>query len=210
MAIEYPGYSVYYQEKSAETIEQDALTVFDFFTNVLGVNEKDIVVIGRSIGSGPAVYLTANRTPGAMILISPFKSIRETATSIMGVLKYMVAERFKNIDLMPNVTCPVLLIHGQKDNLIPFSHSIELSQKTSGPYELLLPEDMDHNEFDIYTDFLEPITGFLKRNSLLNDLGKNYVELSEKYFDIPDYITDPDNLNKKDITSKVLRKLLKI
>lgn len=175
------------------------------------VNSKDIVVCGRSIGSGPAVYLSANRKPGALILISPFKSIRETANSILGVFKYVVADRFNNLNIINNVTCPLLLIHGQKDNLIPFSHSIQLSEKTGGPYELLLPEEMDHNEFNVYEDFLEPITNFLKRHSLLyfNTESKK-IELKQEYFDIPEYMMDPDNIKKKDVMSKMLRKLLKI
>ncbi len=115
-------------------IEEDALTVFDFFVKELGINEKDIIICGRSIGSGPSVYLAANRNPGGLILISPFKSIRETANSILGFLKFIVADRFKNIEIIEQVTCPLLIIHGQKDNLIPFSHSVELTQNTSGPY----------------------------------------------------------------------------
>jgi fermentation-respiration switch protein FrsA (DUF1100 family) len=178
--------------------------------NKIGISSKDIVICGRSIGSGPAVYLSAYRNPGAMILISPFKSIRDTATSILGMLKFIVADRFRNIDLIPEVTCPLLLIHGQKDDLIPFTHSIELSQKTGGPYELILPEEMDHNEFNMYEDFLEPITDFLKRNSLLNLDSTKKIEFSPEFFEIPEYITDPDYMKKKDMMSTVLRKLLKI
>ncbi len=174
------------------------------------MNEKDIVLCGRSIGSGPSVYLAANRNPGALILISPFKSIRETANSILGFLKYIVAERFRNIEVIEKVTCPLLIIHGQKDNLIPFTHSIELTQKTSGPYELILPEEMDHNEFNLYEDFLEPITNFLKRHNLLNLLSSKQIEIKPEFFEVPDYITDPENLNKKDMMSKVIRRMLKI
>ena len=58
------------------------------------MNPFDIVICGRSIGSGPAVFLCANRNPGAMVLISPFKSIRETVGCICGdLLKYLVADR---------------------------------------------------------------------------------------------------------------------
>ena len=186
------------------------MIVFDFFVKELGVNEKDIIVCGRSIGSGPAVYLSANRNPGALILISPFKSIRETANTILGIFKVIVADRFKNIEIIPGVTCPLLLIHGQRDNLIPFTHSIELSQKTGGPYELILPEEMDHNEFHAYDDFLDPINSFLKRHNLLNISNNNKILVKQEYLEIPEYLTDPENLKKKDIMSKMIRKFLKI
>ena len=179
--------------------------------NVIGINEKDIVICGRSIGSGPAVHLAANRNPGALILISPFKSIQETAGTILGIFSFIVKDRFNNISKMKNVTCPLLLIHGQQDNLIPFTHSVELAKKTGGPYDILIPEEMDHNEFDLYEDYLEPITMFMKRNYLtvLDDSEK--IRISDDLYEIPDYLLDPDSqIKKKDYLSKFLRKVLKI
>jgi hypothetical protein len=146
-----------------------------------------------------------------LILISPFKSIRETASSILGPFKFIIAERFKNIDIIHKVTCPLLLIHGQRDNLIPFTHSIELSQKTSGPYELILPEEMDHNEFNLYEDFLDPIQSFLKRHNLMNSTSSGKIEISKELFETPDYLLDPNfTSGNKDFFSNILRKFLKI
>lgn len=110
------------------------------------------------------------------------------------------------------VTCPLLLIHGQQDNLIPFTHSIELSKNTGGPYELIIPEEMDHNEFDLYEDYLDPISKFLKRHSLFTHSYKNKILFDSKLYEIPDYLIDPNNENirKKDHLSRFMRKLLKI
>ncbi len=47
-----------------------------------------------------------------------------------------------------------MLIHGQKDSLISFEKSIQLTERTGGPYELILPENMNHNDVHIYDDFL--------------------------------------------------------
>ncbi len=85
-----------------------------------------------------------------------------------------------------------------------------MTQKTSGPYELILPEEMDHNEFNLYEDFLEPITNFLKRHNLLNLISTKQIDIKPEFFEVPDYITDPENLNKKDMMSRVIRKMLKI
>ncbi len=93
IAIEYPGYSIYFGDKSSQTIERDSLIVFDYFVHILGVSPSDIVVCGRSIGSGPATYLSAKRSPGATVLISPFTSIKQTARSLVGLFNVLVAER---------------------------------------------------------------------------------------------------------------------
>ena len=166
--MEYPGYSIYYSEKSAETIEEDSLILFDFLTNECKINNKDIIVCGRSIGTGPATYLASKRKPGALILISPIKSLRDTVKNLIGPLQYLVRNRFNNYERISEVTCPLLIIHGQKDSLIPFEDSIKLCEKTAGPYELVLPENMNHNDVHIYDDFFEPIQSFLKRHNMLN------------------------------------------
>lgn len=196
-------------------IEKDALTVFDYFIKEIGIDEKDIIVCGRSIGSGPAVYLAANRNPGGIILISPFKSLQETASSILGMFKFVVKDRFNNISLIKNVTCPLLLIHGQRDDLIPFTHSLELAKRTGGPYDLLIPEGMDHNEFDLYEDYLDPISSFLKRHFANYDNYNNQqkkINIKTELFEIPDYLIDPNNQNnkRKDHFSQFIRKMLKI
>ena len=78
MAVEYPGYGVYQdQETSANQIAVDAQNVFDYLTIVIGVKESDILLFGRSIGTGPATVVAATRKPGGLVLMSAFKSIRD-------------------------------------------------------------------------------------------------------------------------------------
>ncbi len=62
LAIEYPGYGIYNSSNpNADRIKQDALIVFDYLTSVCGVKSNDIIVFGRSIGTGPASYLCSMR-----------------------------------------------------------------------------------------------------------------------------------------------------
>ena len=122
--MEYPGYGLYNGSPNSDRVLQDALTVYDHLNISLGIAESDILIFGRSIGSSPACYLGNQRNPAAMILMSPFKSIREVAKDLVGrMLSMAVAERFRNIDLIKEIRCPTIIIHGQKDKLIPFSHS---------------------------------------------------------------------------------------
>mmetsp|Transcript_24189 Transcript_24189/g.18418 ORF Transcript_24189/g.18418 Transcript_24189/m.18418 type:complete len:131 (+) Transcript_24189:466-858(+) len=77
LAVEYPGYGVYEGlAPTAERIIEDANTVYNFVTNNLNWKEQDIIICGRSIGSGPAVYLSAHHSPSCLVLISPHTSIR--------------------------------------------------------------------------------------------------------------------------------------
>ena len=210
ICMEYPGYSIYYSEKSAEIIEEDSLTLFDFLTNECKINNKDIIVCGRSIGTGPATYLASKRKPGALILISPIKSLRDTVKNLVGPMQYLIRDRFNNYERISNVTCPLLVIHGQKDNLIPFEDSIKLCEKTAGPYELILPENMNHNDVNIYEDFLEPINNSLRRHNMLNYKEKE-INIDKKFFEIPDYLLNKDeNYDNSDWLSSLVRKMLSI
>ena len=77
--------------------------------------------MGRSIGSGPATYLAANYEVGALVLISPFTSIRAVVKHFVGNLfSYIVKERFENILNMNKIKCPIHIIHGKADTFIPY------------------------------------------------------------------------------------------
>jgi dipeptidyl aminopeptidase/acylaminoacyl peptidase len=61
--------------------------------------------------------------------MSPYTSIRNVAKDIAGgMMQYLVAERFRNIDYLKHAKCPALFIHGKQDTLIPYSHSIQLME----------------------------------------------------------------------------------
>ena len=94
------------------------------------MKSEDTIIASRSIGSGPACFLASKRKVGALILISPFTSLRDVVKSMVwSIFSYVIKERFKNIERMEKVNCPTLFIHGKKDNLIPYKHALELIKK---------------------------------------------------------------------------------
>jgi len=162
LAMEYPGYGIYPGPTSAERIMDDALSVWTYLTQELGILSSDIILFGRSLGSGPAIELAAHVNPAALLLMTAYISIREVVASLAGrMASYMVKERFKNIESIQDVKCPTFLIHGLRDTLIPPTHSQDLHQACGGPASLLLSNDMDHNEFDFYEDLSHPFSFFL-------------------------------------------------
>ena len=65
--------------------------------------------------------------------------------------------------MVAKANCPVFLVHGKQDNLIPVQHSIDLYKACKKEAYLHMPNDMDHNEFMLETDLVEPIKDFLHR-----------------------------------------------
>jgi hypothetical protein len=206
ISVEYPGYSIYYEDKDEKTINEDSVIVYDYLISNCSLNSKDIIICGRSIGSGPSIYLCSKRKPAALILISAFTSICSVVKSLLGsFMSMIVKERFVNIDLIDKVTSPVLFIHGQKDKVVPFEHTIELSRKCCSPMEVVLPEEMDHNEIQVYDDFLEPLTCFLNRFCLLDfDDSQGKVCFPKEVFIVPECFES--GKENKDYVSSFVRR----
>ena len=128
LAVEYPGYGLYKTSPPDENkIREDSEIVFDYLTKRLGVRESDIILFGRSMGTGPATYLASQNKAYCVLLMSPYSSIKDVSKSLLGRFSFfltpIVYERFRNIDMIKDAKCPAFFLHGLKDKLIPYSHS---------------------------------------------------------------------------------------
>lgn len=173
IAVEYPSYGLYRPspEINENSIKEDADIIYNFLRHAIGLSEKQIIVFGRSIGSGPAVHLASKYEPLMICLFSPFKSVREAAAHLtFNILAKFIKDKFRNIDLMDKVGCPLLIIHGKKDKIVPLSHSEELLNKCASPKkQLTSPDNMSHNDFDMTNDLLNPLLNFFLDNNLHKD-----------------------------------------
>jgi hypothetical protein len=72
----YSSISTSIYDTNEENVLEDAVYVYDYLNKVIGIEQKNIIILGRSIGSGPATHLASVRNPACMLLMSAFKSIR--------------------------------------------------------------------------------------------------------------------------------------
>ena len=72
------------------------------------------------MGSGPASWLAGNYDPAALCLMSPFTSIRRLAAYHTLCLNIFVAERFDNMNEVDQMSCPLFIVHGTVDQVIPY------------------------------------------------------------------------------------------
>ena len=139
----------------------------------MGIEESDVIVFGRSMGSGVACSIAGNEnySPLALCLMSPYKSIREVAASKAGFLANLVKERFSNIQaVQESIRCPSFILHGERDNVVPFEHGLGLFNALQERYQrenklnkimFVRRANMTHNDFDIDEDLLDPLQDFL-------------------------------------------------
>ena len=119
--MEYSGYSIYNGSVCSDVIREDTEYVYQYMVNKLGFKENHIILLGRSIGTGVALQLAQNTSPGAIALISPFASIKALAKEFAGFLGELFAkETYNNRENIAKIKCPTFLLHGMKDSLISY------------------------------------------------------------------------------------------
>lgn len=158
IAVEYPGYGVYSGTPNEENILKDSERVIQFVIKVLKWPIKNVISFGRSIGTGPAWALAEAYNIGSLVLMCPYTSIRGIAKDRYGSFwQYFIREQFDNLNRIKKVAWPTFILHGLKDQIIPYQHSEELALNWKGPTTLVLPANMDHNTFSFYEDLIKPL-----------------------------------------------------
>jgi pimeloyl-ACP methyl ester carboxylesterase len=163
LLVEYPGYGRSGGSPSESSIAVAMRSAYDYLASRPDVDSARIIGYGRSLGAGAACALTADRDVAALILESAFTSVRDLARR-HGLFGPLVRDPFENLAAVREFDGPVLVIHGQRDRMIPPSHGRELAAAAPGSELVLL--DCDHNDCPRPWPFMRE---FLARNGLLGD-----------------------------------------
>lgn len=143
---------------------EDSVILYDFLVDTVGFHPENILIFGRSIGTGPATYLASIRKKSKLlILLSPYTNLKAVASDFVSILAIFFKDRFRNIDRIKNVETPLIIIHGKADQIIKVSHSDKLFEAAKMKNKRLIqPKYMTHNHFRLYDDLINPIKNFLK------------------------------------------------
>lgn len=123
---DYRGYGKSTGRLSEAALHADALMWYDRLAAMYG--EANVVVYGRSLGTGLAVPLAAERAPKALVLESPFANMLDVARHYLAILPYrwLLKYRFRSDMAIKRVKCPVYIFHGKRDPLVPYGSALRL------------------------------------------------------------------------------------
>jgi esterase/lipase len=140
----------------------DAQAAYSYLIDC-GYSEGEIIVYGRSLGSGMAMEMAYRHHPKALILEAPFTSIEALAGIRYPILKsfFHLRYRFDNLKKIKVLKIPVLIFHGKKDKRIPFSESFMLDEAAGENSKLVLIDEADHNNCPSFAEYSKALSAFL-------------------------------------------------
>ncbi len=127
-------------------------------------SETDITLYGRSLGTGIASYLASKNNPKQLVLETPYYSILDVAEHRfpMFPIKKLLRYHFPTFQYLPNADCPITIIHGTDDNIVPYSSGEKLSKLNIDDLNFVNVEGGDHNNLIEFETYHKAINAVLK------------------------------------------------
>lgn len=147
-AYDYHGYGTSGGQATEKNAYEDIDAAYDYMTQQLKIPPDRIIAHGRSLGGAVAIDLASRKTLGGLLVESSFLSAFRVVTGY----RIFPFDKFRNLDKMGQVRCPVLVIHGRQDEVIPFWHGERLFEMAKQPKANLWVDGAGHNN-------LKPVAG---------------------------------------------------
>lgn len=165
-AYDYRGYGTSSGTPSEKNAYRDVDAAYDYLVNALSIPANRIIALGRSLGGAVAVDLAQRRQLGGLIIESSFV----TAYRVLTHIPLFPFDKFKSISKIKEVRCPVLVIHGKRDEVIPLWHGERLFQAANEPKLSLWVEGAGHNNlFEVagarYRQVLSDFVALIERDN---------------------------------------------
>lgn len=160
----YRGYGANKGRPGQKALFEDALAVYDYVVQHAGVDPQQIVLMGRSLGTGVATWIAANRPVRAVVLVTPYDSILMVAQRHYGFtpVRWLLRHRFPSDELARRATIPALMLAGERDFIIPAAHATRLCEAWAGEKELHILKGAGHNNIEQHPHYYPLVNAFLR------------------------------------------------
>ncbi len=160
LMVDYRGFGKSTGKRSQKAIKRDLQVIYNRVKEES--SEERIIVYGRSMGSGFASKLASMNNPKMLILDAPYYSLRKVAARYMPFMPLSILMKYPlpTYKWLKYVQCPIHIIHGTHDKLIPFKTSVKLSQiqpKITRLYTVIGGGHKNLNNFESYHKMLGEI-----------------------------------------------------
>ena len=130
-----------------------------------GVIEEDIILYGESLGTGIATELAQHKNFAGVILETPFTSMINAAKEFYPYIpvNLLLKDRFENFKKIKNINSPILIMHGEKDTIVPYSMGKKMYKLANEPKYFYFTKHDDH--MMIYDEpMIKTLKNFIRLN----------------------------------------------
>jgi len=155
MDIDYRGFGLTPGIASEAGMYEDAEAAYKALL-LRGVPPSRVILLGHSLGSGPAVLLATRHEAAALVLFGAFTSIPDAAADEYPLLpvRYVASVQFNSLARMHEVHMPVIITHSRADTLVPYSHALRLYAAANEPKRLITFDSPADDGFGGHVDTL--------------------------------------------------------
>ena len=164
--MDYRGFGKSRGKRTETKLYNDSQHIYRYLTEQY--DESDIIIYGRSLGSGIAARIASWNRPNMLILDSPYFSFYHNIKrwAFYLPLKWILRYQIRTDQFVQKVIAPVHIIHGTRDRLIPISHSIRLTEIDPANISLYKIEGAGHNNLPSYAEYHEHLYELLEKASI--------------------------------------------
>ncbi len=161
--FDYRGYGRSEGRPSEEGLYQDALAAYTYLTDNRRVASEGLVIFGRSLGGAVAAEIASQQPAAGLVLESAFPSVEALAKfHYLGLpVHWLLGARFTLVDRLPRISVPILVIHGDRDDIVPLQLGQQVFDAARDPKTFYLVSGAGHN--DLYQVGGTPYFQRLKR-----------------------------------------------
>ena len=169
LQYDYQGYGASEGSPSLNGVCDDATAAYDYLINTEHKKPEDIIAYGESFGTGVTGQLASRRKFGGVILHSGFTSLLRAGRDKYPWLRlypdsFFPKQIFDNIAVFSRPHAPLLVIHGERDNILSLNNANDLYSKAAEPKTLLTVPDRGHSFFSYHVQ--NAVADFLQKYSL--------------------------------------------
>ena len=150
LIIAWRGFSGNSGKPSEEGLYKDGKSAIDWLKN-MGLLEKDIILYGESLGTGIATHIAQNKKFAGLILETPFTSMVDAAKNVYPYIPVglLLKDRYENDKKIKKINIPVLVMHGEADEIVPFKMGKKIYELANEPkYSYFTKYDNHMMEYD--------------------------------------------------------------
>lgn len=161
LVIDYRGYGKSTGKFSEEGFYLDAQAAYDY-AQAIGYSENQIVIYGRSLGTGIAVELASKNNARALVLETPYTSVLNRSKELYPYLlpDLLLRYPFNSERKIESVKMPIYIFHGTEDEIIPFNHGKSLYEKIPGNKTFVQIVGGRHNDLENYKEYQDTLKSF--------------------------------------------------